>query len=80
MEVSLPVKLIVCQTVLYTLAANIALLVLVFIAITIYQKPRKREHVQLGVKEKSKKPKKVDEAKMANKKWQTVYTRPKSHR
>jgi hypothetical protein len=69
MEVSLPVKLIVCQTVLYILVANTALLVLVFMAITIYQKLRKRGHVQIGVKEKPKKPKKVDKAKVAYKKW-----------
>jgi hypothetical protein len=69
MEVSLPVKLIVCQTVLYTLAANIALLVLAFIAITIYQKWHKREHVQIGVKEKPKKSKKLDKTKVAYKKW-----------
>jgi len=69
MEVSLPVKLIVCQTVLYTLVANIALLVLAFIAITIYQKRHKREHVQIGVKEKPKKSKKLDKTKVAYKKW-----------
>ena len=50
-------------------ALSTILLVLVFIIMEICRKPRKREHVQVGVKEKPKKSKKVDKAKVAYKKW-----------
>ena len=80
MEQSILVKLIKCQMVLYILVCNIALAVLGFITILIYQRRQKKRREKVGVKKEPKKFKKVDEAKMANKKWQTVYTRSKGHR
>jgi len=80
MELSTQGELIVCKMALFTLVADIVLLVLGCIILDSYRKLRRGKLVIHGVKEKPKKPKGLDKAEVADKKRKALDARVKGYR